>query len=266
MTTKRIFSFGGGVQSTAVLVLASQGKVQYDEFVFANVGEDSENPTTLKYIEQYSRPFAEKHGIQFTEVKKTIHGEPTSLYEYLVADNRSITIPVYLSGGHPAQRNCTTKWKIETIAKHVRETGHREVIIGLGISTDEIHRAHKQPPEGEKINGVTEYLEYPLINLSLSRANCHHIISEAGLPQPPKSSCYFCPFHRISTWVEMRKDQPELFAKVVELEKRLNEKSTAIGKEKISLHRSGLPLDQAIGLQDNFFDEFENCESGYCMV
>jgi hypothetical protein len=45
----RIFSFGGGVQSVSVMVLQSLGKVQYDEFVFANVGEDSENPGTLQY-------------------------------------------------------------------------------------------------------------------------------------------------------------------------------------------------------------------------
>ena len=41
----RTFSFGGGVQSTAVLVLQAQNKLPepYDVFLFANVGDDSEH-------------------------------------------------------------------------------------------------------------------------------------------------------------------------------------------------------------------------------
>lgn len=40
----RVFSYGGGVQSTAALVLAAQGRIDFPAFVFANVGEDSEHP------------------------------------------------------------------------------------------------------------------------------------------------------------------------------------------------------------------------------
>src|SRR5258708_98613 len=45
----KVFSFGGGVQSVAALVLAAQGKIDYRHFVFCNVGDDSENPATLEY-------------------------------------------------------------------------------------------------------------------------------------------------------------------------------------------------------------------------
>jgi hypothetical protein len=86
------------------------------------------------------------------------------------------------------------------------------------------------------------------------------------LPQAPKSSCWFCPYHRLSEWTEMRMQQPDLFEKAVQLEKRLNEKRDYLGKDRVTLHKSCLPLDQAVGLQDNFFNEFDNCESGYCMV
>ena len=41
---------GGGVQTTALLVLAGQGRLAYRTFLFANVGDDSETrrrwPTT----------------------------------------------------------------------------------------------------------------------------------------------------------------------------------------------------------------------------
>lgn len=48
--TLRVFSFGGGVQSTAALVLQAQGKIDFDMFVHANVGDDSEHPDTVAYM------------------------------------------------------------------------------------------------------------------------------------------------------------------------------------------------------------------------
>lgn len=44
MSQLRVFSFGGGVQSTAALVLAAQGEIDFTAFIFANVGADSEHP------------------------------------------------------------------------------------------------------------------------------------------------------------------------------------------------------------------------------
>src|SRR5947209_5246716 len=55
VTMIRVFSYGGGVQSTAALVLAAQGKIDYPTFLFCNVGADSENPETLTYVEQYAK-------------------------------------------------------------------------------------------------------------------------------------------------------------------------------------------------------------------
>ena len=49
--TLRTVSYGGGVQSTALLVLAAQRQIDYSIFLFANVGDDSENPATLRYLE-----------------------------------------------------------------------------------------------------------------------------------------------------------------------------------------------------------------------
>ncbi len=44
----RVISYGGGVQSTALLVLANRGEIRYvDAALFANVGDDSEDPDTL---------------------------------------------------------------------------------------------------------------------------------------------------------------------------------------------------------------------------
>jgi len=69
----RVFSYGGGVQSTAVLVLTVQGKLSYDAFLFANVGDDSEHPKTLAYVRNVAMPYAEKHGVQLIELRRKTH-------------------------------------------------------------------------------------------------------------------------------------------------------------------------------------------------
>lgn len=66
----KAFSFGGGVQSTAALVLASSSKLDYRTFLFCNVGEDSEHPDTLSYVHEIAVPFAAQHGLALIELQK----------------------------------------------------------------------------------------------------------------------------------------------------------------------------------------------------
>ena len=59
----RAFSYGGGVQSTACLVLAVEGRIDFKTFLFANVGADSEHPDTLDYVYQVAMPYAKSCGL-----------------------------------------------------------------------------------------------------------------------------------------------------------------------------------------------------------
>lgn len=101
----KIFSFGGGRQTTAALVLAAQRKIDYRTFVFANVGDDSENPATLEYLAQYARPYAERNGLEIVEVRRTWNdGRQTTLREYIDQSKTSVPIPAYMAGG--ARQRC----------------------------------------------------------------------------------------------------------------------------------------------------------------
>jgi 3'-phosphoadenosine 5'-phosphosulfate sulfotransferase (PAPS reductase)/FAD synthetase len=258
----RIFSFGGGVQSTAVMVLAAQGKVSYDAFVFANVGNDGENPATLEYMENYTKPYAKKHGLEQVEVAR--NGD--TLLQYLMSDRRTIDIPIYMDNGAPGNRGCTTKFKIQQVNQWAKKQGATHLITGLGISIDEIHRA-RTTDWYDTDKKLQHKREYPLIDLMLTREDCRRIITSAGLPVPPPSSCYFCPFKRPSEWVRMREEQPELFAKAVEIDYRLREKREILEKDPVYIHRSLKPLDIAVGEQITMdFYETDMCESGYCMT
>ncbi len=262
----RTFSYGGGVQSTAVLVLASQGKVQYDHFLFANVGEDSEHPDTLVYFKDVALPFAKEQSLDLIEVRKLMYrtGEIETVYGRAMGNNRSIPIPIRMSNGAPGRRSCTSDFKIRVIARWLKKNGATKedpAVTGLGISIDEFHRARSD-------SGIPhQVLEYPLIDLRLSRQDCINIIARAGLPVPPRSACYFCPFHSRSDWIRLKNQRPDLFDKAVGLEKRLNEKRGNLQKDRVWMHPSCKPLDIAVGDQMMFdLDDMDNCESGYCFT
>lgn len=265
----RTFSFGGGVQSTAALVLAAQGRIDFPVFLFANVGDDSEHPATLRYVREVALPYATASGIELREVQRRKRdGTAETIHGRLVREGgASIPIPVYFSGGVPGSRACTSDFKIRVVRRDLVRRGASAAdpaVVGLGISIDEIGRArsHSGFPD--------QTLEYPLLTLRLSRANCATLIAAAGLPLPPKSACYFCPYTSPRRWQEMAEQEPEIFARAVDLERRINEKRAAAGKDGIYLHRKLVPLDRATSPHRQlpmFADEPEDtCESGYCMT
>ncbi|MFF8284112.1 phosphoadenosine phosphosulfate reductase [Streptomyces albus] len=266
----RTFSYGGGWQSTAALVLAARGDINYRSFLMANVGNDSENPATLAYVEHHAIPFAEAHGLELTVLNRTMKrsgGERRTLYQDLTRPgSRSLDIPVRMPNGAPGTRSCTAKFKIKVIGAELKRRGasvDHPATVGIGISLDEIDRANKRRCEPH------ERIEYPLLERGIRRTDCVRIIHSAGLPIPPKSSCWFCPFHRPEAWREMRRSQPKLFEKACQLEELLNRRRDALGKDHVYLTRFGQPLRRAIpdGADTLPFDEYDTgCDSGWCMT
>lgn len=261
----RVISYGGGVQSTALIVLATQGKIDADVALFANVGDHAENPATLDYMGVIA-PWAAERGVSVIEqrwVDRT--GKTRDLYDDLVGDNRTIPIPVYMAGGAPGNRQCTSRYKIEVIGRWLRDhgaTADDPATVHVGISTDEYQRINARRAQ------PWETPSYPLINLGLSRQDCANVIARAGLPVPPKSSCWFCPFRSPRRWAEDRRDRPDQFAAGVALEKRLNEKRTAFGKDPVFLTPTLRPLADLPAAQASLFDDSTfndgGCDEGYC--
>ena len=263
---KYIFSTGGGVQSTACLVLAAQGKIPYRTFIFSNVGDKAESPATIKYINEIAKPYAKKHGIEWVDVAWVDkQGRQRDLCDDVLTNEKSINIPVFMPGGMPGNRNCTVSYKIKPIARWIKQNAPN-CTLGKGISTDEPHRA---TPSRES-DGYTS--AYPLIELGISRSDCLTIAKDAGLPQPPKSSCWFCPFKTTDQWVTMRREHPELFDQSVKLERVLQERRANLGKDAVYLSgiggRRGVNLADVIPEQLGLFgwEPEEGCESGYCMT
>lgn len=272
--TLRTISYGGGVQSTALCVLATQGKLDnivggpIDAALFANVGDDSEHPATLTFVRDVMIPWAAERGLPIHELQRVKRdGTVETLWGRLMKEgSRSLPIPVRMSNGAPGNRSCTADFKIKVVGKWLKAngaSGDDPATVCIGISTDEYQRVNNKKVE------AYERPVYPLISLGLDRSACAQIIRDAGLPVPPKSSCFFCPFHRPLMWREMRRDDPELFDRSQELEDTLNERRVTIGKDPVYLTRFNKRLSDAIieAQEPLFTDDVFNdggCDEGYC--
>lgn len=264
-------SFGGGVQSTALLVLAATGQLDgFSTFLMANVGDDSEHPATLRYVRDVSRPYAAAHGLELVELsrvpKRGRHaGHVETLYGCLTRPgSKSLPIPVRMSNGAPGRRSCTADFKVRVIGAELRRRGatiEDPATVALGISVDEIERAKPG------IDPLAPYQRrtYPLLDLGLSRRDCMALIARAGLPVPPKSACWFCPFHDHEAWRRLRRDTPDLFDRACQLETLLNERRHSLGKDPVWLTRHGRPLATVIDDQPTL-PGLDSCDSGWCMT
>lgn len=248
MTT--ILSYGGGVQSTAMLILANRGELGYDvdAAVFANTGDDSEMPQTIEYVRGWAT---------------AVSAIPVVEVAYTRRDGSTWTLRQRIST--PTKNGRTADFKIRPIGKYLKSLGASKdnpATVCIGISTDEIQRVNRKRAE------PYEKPVYPLIELGLDRSRCVQLIEDAGWPNPGKSSCYFCPFHRPQMWAEMRRDHPDLFEQAAEMEREVNERRSAIGRDAAYLTRFGKPLDQAIpeaqDMLPGFGADWPTCDEGAC--
>ena len=272
MAGLRVISYGGGVQSTALLVLAARRVIDFGMFLFANVGDDSEDPATLAYIQRYAKPYAALHGIQLIELlRRRRDGTAETLYGRLTKPgSRSLPIPVRMSNGAPGTRSCTSNFKVQVVGRWLKTHGASEATpatVGIGISLDEIERLTNRRAT------AYERCVYPLLdhNPPLRRIDCQRVIRSAGLPVPPKSACWFCPFHRPSTWAEIRRDRPEIFARACDLEDLLNTRRASLGKDPVWLTRFNRPLTEAVKQAQQMLPGFDatddiTCDNGACFT
>jgi hypothetical protein len=265
-----VVSYGGGVQSTALLALAAARKIPHRTFLFCNVGDDSEHPATLRFVAAHAIPFAEAHGIAIHVLHRTKRdGTRETLMGRLTKEgSRSLPIPVRMSNGAPGTRSCTMDFKLRVVAKWLKLHGASAATparVAIGFSLDEAHRVG-----GAKHQRPFEILEYPLLDMRMNRDACIREIKAAGLPVPPKSACYFCPFHRPAMWLRMREEEPDLFEKSAALEELLNRRRDVLGKDHVFLTRFNKPLREAIS--DHGQDKLplldapdaDTCDDGAC--
>lgn len=185
---KKYLSYGGGVNSTAMMVLLKNQGVEF-ESVFAHNGGDY--PETYEYVKALQ---VRGYLITVLECKKNGLG----LYEY---SHKYKILPSRW------QRWCTADFKI----KPMYEYFEKPCTVYIGFDAGEPQRA--KPSRDLDITN-----EFPLIEEGINREGCEQIIKDAGLSVPRKSGCYFCPFQSIGNFTTLRDNEPDLWCKTKKLE------------------------------------------------
>ena len=249
----QVQSFGGGVQSAALAILNATGRVtpRADLAIFADPG--SEEQGTYDLLPVY-RDWLAARGYELVTVTAT----EGPLLRYL--ETRSTVIPIH-SPTMLGHRQCTNKWKLSPIKRYARAQGCTALTQQLGISVDEFYRV--KPARDKWITN-----RWPLVELHLTRADCRAIIEAEGLPVPPKSACWFCPFQQTSRWQWRAIERPEEFERAAQLEDRLNERQQRKGKPSVYLSRRCQPLRTVVsGDQMTLDDAMDGAEcEGVCFV
>jgi hypothetical protein len=114
---------------------------------------------------------------------------------------------------------------------------------------------------------------YPLYEMGLSRADCQAVIRGAGLPVPPRSACWLCPFHSAEEWRRLSRRDPVLFERACALEREMHVRGRRLGRGELFLSRYGAPLGDVFrGAETVLFEDADldsqeaGCDSGWCMT
>ena len=210
-----VVAFGGGVNSTALLVGLSERNILPDLVLFADTG--GEKPQTYEFVELMRTWTAAVFGHELVVVHASKRTD-NNLEENCL---RLGTLPSIVYG----HRTCSQRWKLEPCEKYMNHWRPAlkawkdgiQVRNAKGIDAGEQHRAKDFSDKRYRVI-------YPLIEWGWDRKQCVDAIHRAGLPVPVKSACFFCPSSKKSEVVQLKKDNPDLFARAVAMEHAASEK------------------------------------------
>lgn len=181
----RIVAYGGGVNSTAMIIGLTLKGIRLDAILFSDTG--AEKPGTYAFLVRFNRWLQEHGQVTVTIIRRTTKNGDARTLEQHCLDYKTLPSITY---GH---KQCSHKFKISPQEKWVNNypparmlwKKGQKVTKYVGFDAAEVRRTK---PDDHKYTHV-----YPLIRWHWDRERCKKEILAAGLCLPPKSSCFFCP-------------------------------------------------------------------------
>lgn len=294
----RVLSLGAGVQSTTMALMAAHGAIgpMPDCAIFADTGWEPKavyehlewlmSPNVLPFPvhivsagnirDNLLRAAAGERWVSIPAFAKTVTpiGATVPVFdededgELIEIGSRSTSRETVSIG--MMRRACTGDFKVIPIRRKIRELldltrkrspSYPVAQCWIGISKDEAARM-KPSFEDWQVN------RWPLIEQGMTRQDCLAWLRRHGYPEPPKSACLGCPYHDNKRWRDIRENEPEEWADVVEVDHALRRGVRRIRGE-IFLHRSCVPLDGvdlSVAADRGQLDLFANECEGMCGV
>lgn len=220
-----IISLGAGVQSSTMALMAACGEItpMPKAAIFADTKAEPQSVYTwLDWLEK-QLPFPVyrvTEGKGLTERITTIRTNKKTGNIYY-----SNMIPAYVLNADGSKglvgRACTFDFKITPINRMVRKLAKIKrgqktvgVVQWIGISLDEVQRMKEsRDPWSKHI--------WPLIDKGMKRADCLRWMEKHFHRTPPRSACIYCPFRSDHEWRRLKINEPEAFAKAIDVEKKI---------------------------------------------
>jgi len=241
-----IVAYGGGTNSTALLVECVNRGIPVELILFADTG--GERPETYEYVQLFS-DWLVSHGLTGIISVNRVNKEQEPRYlEQDCIDGEMLPSIAY---GFKA---CSQKYKRQPQdkfcnnyqpCKDVWKAGGK-VTKFIGFDADEPHRT--AIPEDDKY-----IYRYPLVEWDMGREECVDVICKAGLPQPGKSSCFFCPSMKAHEIRKLAVTNPDLIQRALAMEENAQANLTSIK----GLGRNWAWKD-LLATDDMFEDEYLN--------
>jgi hypothetical protein len=179
-----VASFGGGVNSAAMVIGLWERGEPVDLILFADTG--GEKPHTYDFLSSFSF-WCSSRGLPVPEVVSNKSRKQPTLEADCLHYKR-------LPGIAYGFKSCSVEWKVKPIQDRLKGIEHTMLV---GIDADEPHRAKNN-----------EGYRYPLLEWEWGRAECEQAIARAGLKSPGKSACFFCPSSKKQEIFELRRMLP----------------------------------------------------------
>lgn len=224
MSALVVASYGGGINSTAMLVgMIARGE-QLDLVVFGDTG--GEKPETYAFLRTFDKWLRGNAGISVTRVQRTNqYGTSITLEAEL---HRTAELPSIAFGG----KTCSDKFKIQPFQKFMNHHPEALAVWSMGERVTKLvgyHAGEKSRVDNATKPASTEAVErdrkkyelrFPLVEWKWDHDECVAAIEGAGLPVPPKSACFFCPSSKRQEIVQLRRKHPDLYERAIAIEDR----------------------------------------------
>lgn len=198
-------NFGGGLNSTGLIIEARNREYRPDWILFANTG--SEMPGTLEHVErmrQWAAGWCDIVTVQWTR-QDELGFEP--LHENCLRTN-------HLPSKAYGYAGCTMKWKVGPMDRWRKANDFQAGAFAVGYDAGESRRIKSACARGD-VAGFTAW--YPLVAWGIDRDGCRAICAAEKIVAG-KSSCFMCPNMKKNEWLSLRRDHPKLFDVAVTIE------------------------------------------------
>jgi len=204
---RHVLGISGGKDSAA-LAIYLRDRVPEMEYFFCDTGR--ELPETYEFLQRL----------------EVVLGKPI----VRLNSDRDFDHWLHVFGGalpSPQMRWCTKNLKIKPFEKWI---GDDPTITYVGIRADEDR-------EGYISHKANVEARFPFKEDGLAKEDILQILDDAGVGLPSyyrwrtRSGCFFCFFQRKIEWVNLADEHPDLFAKAVEYEDKLNYEDKASAQQ-----------------------------------